>query len=182
MAEMEALRSERKLNLCVCPVYNVAQVLFKLCFLDSRSLHKHIEDLRHDLNYTSTDINIISETRFISSDNDSMYAIDGYSLFRNDGQSSVTSRPYGGIAVFSRVEFIPGYPHCYNINGIEIVIIKVMMLPHVTIVGIYRSPKVPLQQLCDALNEVLNLPTSQFNIFIGDFNVNWLDETHRRPL
>ena len=94
----------------------------------------------------------------------------------------MTSRPYGGTAVFSRVEFIPGYPHCHNINGIDITIMKVLILPHVTIIGIYRSPKVTILQLCDALNEVLNLSSSHFNIFIGDFNINWLDKTNRRPL
>ena len=103
-------------------------------------------------------------------------------MFRNDGQFSVSSRPYGGMVVFSRVEFIPGYPCCHNISGNEITIMKLMILPHVTIIGIYRSPKVPVQQLCHALNEVLNLSTSQFNIFMGDFNINWLDEGNRRPL
>ena len=144
-------------------------------------LHKHINDVRHDLNFTNTDINIFSETRFISSDNDTMYDIDGYNLFRNDGHS-LTSRPFGGMAVFSRVEFLPGYPCCQNVNGIEITIMKVMILPQVTIVGIYRSPAVPVQQLLEALSQVLNSLSSQFNIFIGDFNINWLNEINRRPL
>ena len=47
---------------------------------------------------------------------------------------------------------------------------------------IYRSPTVLVQQLCYALNEVLSLSCSQFNIFIGDFNINWLDESNKRPL
>ena len=86
------------------------------------------------------------------------------------------------MAVFSRVEFLPGYPYCLNVNGIEITIMKVMILPHVTIVGIYRSPRIPLQQLLEALSQVLISSTSQFNIFIGDFNINWFDEINRRPL
>jgi hypothetical protein len=94
----------------------------------------------------------------------------------------VTTRPFGGMAVFSRVEFLPGYPCCYNINGIEITIMKAMILPHVTIIGIYRSPGIPVQQLCAALDEFLSFCTSQFNIFIGDFNINWLDEANRGPL
>ena len=36
--------------------------------------------------------------------------------------------------------------------------------------------------MCAALDEVLRFCTSQFNIFIGDFNINWLDEANRRPL
>ena len=133
------------------------------------------------MNFTSTDINILSETRFLRSDSDIMYEIDGYTLFRNDDHS-LTSRPFGGMAVFSRVEFLPGYPHSHNINGIEITIMKVFILPHVSIIGIYRSPKIPVQQLLAALTEVLMLRSSQFNIFIGDFNINWLDEVNRRPL
>ena len=103
-------------------------------------------------------------------------------MFRNDGEPSVTSRPYGGTAVYSLVEFIPGYPHTHNINGIEITIMKVMILPHVTIIGVYRSPKIPVRQLCHALHEILSITTSQVNIVIGDFNINWLDEHARRPL
>ena len=110
-----------------------------------------------------------------------MYDIDGYNLFRNDSQS-LTPRPFGGMAVFSLVEFLPGYPYCLNVNGIEISIMKVMILPHVTIVGIYRSPRIPLQQLLEALCQVLISSTSQFNIFIGDLNINWFDEINRRPL
>ena len=180
-AEMELLRKERALKLSVTPIYKTDQVSFKLCYLNARSLHKHIDDVRYDLNFTSTDINILSETRFLRSDSDIMYEIDGYTLFRND-HHSLTSRPFGGMAVFSRVEFLPGYPHSYNINGIEITIMKVFILPHVSIIGIYRSPKIPVQQLLAALTEVFMFCSSQFNIFIGDFNINWLDEANRRPL
>ena len=67
MAEMDILRSERNLKLSVSPIYNTDQIL-----------HKHIDDVCHDLNYTNTDINIFSETRFISSDNDSMYTMVMY--------------------------------------------------------------------------------------------------------
>ena len=160
------------------------RIIFPLKFailINARSLHKHIDDVRHDLNFKNTDINIFSETRFISSDNDIMYNIDGYNLFRNDSQS-LTSRPFGGMAVFSRVQFLPGYPCCRNINDIEITIIKVMILPHVSIVRIYRSPRIPLQQLLEALSQVLISSTSQFNIFIGDFNINWFNKIIRRLL
>ena len=67
-------------------------------------------------------------------------------------------------------------------NYIEITIVKVMILPHVTRIGVYRSPAVPVQQLYYALNEMSSLSCSQFDIFIGDFNINWLDESNRRPI
>ena len=59
---------------------------------------------------------------------------------------------------------------------------KCMNLPHLTIIGLYRSPKVPVTQLCIALRQVLLHTTTQYNIFLGDFNVNWLNETDRFPL
>ena len=117
----------------------------------------------------------------MTSDNDSIYEIHGYNLYRNDLQST-DSRPFGGMAICSRIEFLPGYPRKHNIHGIEITIVKAMIFPHVTIIGIYRPPRISVQHLLAAVNEVLNLCTSQYNIFIGDLNINWLDEAARSPL
>ena len=44
------------------------------------------------------------------------------------------------------------------------------------------TPKVPITQFCIALREVLSHLTTQYNVFIGDFNLNWLDETDKVPL
>ena len=102
------------------PIYKTNQVAFQICYL-AWLLHKHIDDVQRDLNFTNTDINIFLETRCLTSNNDITYDINGYSLFRNDSQS-LTSRPFCGMAVFSRVEFLPGYPCCRNVNGIEILL------------------------------------------------------------
>ena len=48
--EMELLRNECKLKLSVTPIYKTNQVSFKICYLNARSLQKHINDARHDLN------------------------------------------------------------------------------------------------------------------------------------
>ena len=81
---MKRLRSSGCLRLSVLPLYAANPIAFKLCYLNTRSLHRHIDDICKDLNYSSTDISIFSETRFINSDHDNMYTIDGYNLFRND--------------------------------------------------------------------------------------------------
>ena len=156
------------------------QVSFKICFLNARSLHRHIDDVQFDLNYTSTDVNIFAETRF-SRDNDDLYKIDNYTLFRNDANQSTTTRPYRGIAVYSHIEFIPSYPCAHNHNVVDITLMKMMNFPYVTIIGIYRSPKIPIKQLCCGLGEVLNMSTSYYNIIIGDFNINWLTECANSP-
>lgn len=89
---MTRLTNEGKHSLCVSPVYKADQISFKLCFLNSRSLHKHIDDVLKDLNYSSTDVNIIAETRYAHSDNNDIYATKGYSLYRND--STLTSEAF----------------------------------------------------------------------------------------
>ena len=39
-----------------------------------------------------------------------------------------------------------------------------------------------VRQLCEAITEVLNNISLDNNIITGDFNINWLIETDRRPL
>ena len=56
--EMERLRTIAKLKLCISPLYHITGSCFKLCYLNARSAHKHIQDFRRDLNYSSSDINI----------------------------------------------------------------------------------------------------------------------------
>ena len=53
----------------------------KICYLNARSLHKHIDDVRKDINYLSADKLVFSETRFNPHDPDEMYTIDGHELF-----------------------------------------------------------------------------------------------------
>lgn len=181
--EMQHLRAEGYLNPSIIPIYQTVQTAFKLCFLNVRSLHRHIEDIRKNLNYSSIDLNIFSETRLCHLDSNSNYIISGCTLFRNDNQSTgLNARPYGGTAVYSRISSIPGYPVSKNANGVEITIVKLAAIPHITIIGVYRSPRVAIRQMCTAMMQLLVLHSSEFNIFIGDFNVNWLNEKERIPL
>ena len=182
--EMERLRTIAKLKLCISPLYHITGSCLKLCYLNARSVHKHIQDLRKDFNYSSCDINIFAETRFSSQDANDMYDISGYNLFRNDNLNSGKGlvRPYGGTAVYSKIPYLSGYPYSHNIYGIEITVIKVMSCENWTILGIYRSPKISVGQLCEALSDVLNYILLDNTIIVGDLNVNWLNERERRPL
>ena len=51
-----------------------------------------------------------------------------------------------------------------------------------TIIGIYRSPKASVRQLCEAVSEELNTVLLDNSIIVGDFNINWLIEAERGPL
>lgn len=58
---MKHLRTEGKLDLCISPIYNAEARAIKVCFLNARSLHKHIDDVRADLNFLNTDISIFQK-------------------------------------------------------------------------------------------------------------------------
>ena len=106
------------------------------------TLHiKHIEDVRKDVNYSSTDILVFRETRFSPLDPDDIYNINGYTLFRNgSSDSSGSGRPCGRTAVYSRIPLRDGYPFAHNIDGIEFTIIKTERHLDLTIITLYRSP------------------------------------------
>ncbi|CAB3997279.1 Hypothetical predicted protein [Paramuricea clavata] len=119
------------------------------------------------------DIVIFTETRFNSSDTDDIYNIDDYRLFRKDvSHGTGPGRPYGGIAVYSRVPLKEGYTYAHNVNGIEFTIIKTESNPHLSIIGVYRSPNIAISRLMSSLRSVLDEDSSAQNIIIGDFNVN----------
>ena len=137
-----------------------------------------MKDVCLDINYSTTDVDIFSETRFSHLDDDNLYSLtnDGqYSLFRNDAQqrNPCNIRPFGGTALYSHLDYYPGYPYCANRNGVEITILQCMVTPHITIVGSYRSPAVSVEQLCAVLKHTLESLQTQVNLFIGDFNVNY---------
>ena len=121
------------------------------------------------------------ETRFSQSDHDSLYAIQNYyTLFRNDvAMLSTIVRPFGEMAVYSRMDYFPGYPYPFNSNRIEITAVRLMTAPKIHIYGIYCSPRVPIAQMCHALSELLTSQSSQLSVFMGDFNVNWLNNKER---
>ena len=162
---MQRLRTEAQLKPCITPIYNADPINFKLCSLNCRSLHKHIDDIRNDHNYSATDISIFFETRFSPTESDSTYTINNYNLFRNDGVSNTNVRPYGGTAVYTTLDYYPGYPQIHNASDTEITITRFMILPHVTIVGIYRPPNIHGRQLCEALRQEIQLLSSQYEVF-----------------
>lgn len=90
--EMHRLRTEGQLSLSVISIYKKSQISLKVCFINARSLHKHLSDVLQDLNYTNTDVNIFSKTRYSRSESDHLYLFNNetYTLFRNDAPPRVS--------------------------------------------------------------------------------------------
>ena len=75
-----------------------------------------------------------------------------------------------------------GYPYARNINDIEFIVIEIDDRPDLTIIGLYRSPKIALLRLLSALCTIWDENSSSKNLVIGDFNVNWMVESERQSL
>ena len=95
-------------------------------------------------------------------------------MFRNDAPARNPSniRPYGGTVVYSCLDYYPGYPYCPNTNGIEITVLRFIVIPHISIIGICRPLAQSIEQLCAALQGILDSLQTEVNLFIGDFNIN----------
>ena len=105
-------------------------------------------------------------------------------MFRNDAPARNPSniRPYGGTVVYSCLDYYSRYPYCANTNGIEITVLRFIVIPHISIIGIYRSPARSIEQLCTALQSILDSLQTEVNLLIGDFNINWFNVANRLPL
>ncbi|XP_078349889.1 uncharacterized protein LOC144634728 [Oculina patagonica] len=175
--EMQRLRTVAYLQTSVFSLQDIGDDFVKIVFLNARSLHKHISDVKNDFNIKVADVNIFVETRLWVFDQNDEYNINDFSLFRNDAffdRQLHTQRPLYGTAVFTRAQCNDGYPKCQNMHGVEITIIKVKCLPDVVIAVIYRSPKVSTRNLLQALRELHSfMSTERFHIILGDFNIDF---------
>ena len=59
---------------------------------------------------------------------------------------------------------------------------KTERYPHLTIIALYRSPKVSIPRLLSALCTILGQHASSQNVIIEDFNINWVLESTRQSL
>jgi hypothetical protein len=125
----------------------------------------------------AADINIFVETALCSNDNNELYEMPGFQLFRNDFMSHGTRTPYGtAIYVKDNIQLISEPIRC-NHNHEEITLVQINQpVINLHIVGIYRSKsKVNISSLINALR---HLHSTFINdaitpvIILGDFNVN----------
>ena len=106
---------------CISPLYEITGSVLKLCYLNARSVHKHIQDIHSDLNYLSAELILTFLQKQGLGFKILMRCIIFLvmSSFEMSSNSSNASRPYGGTAVYSKIPCLPGYPCCNNIHGIK---------------------------------------------------------------
>ena len=138
--EMTRLRENALLNSHLSFLYKDTTGTFKILFQNVRSLHLHFPDIASDYNVKAADVNIFVEIALCSSDNDDLYQIPSFQLFRNYFISPGTRTPYGtAVYVQENVQLLTEPLRC-NYNDVEMTLINVNQpIPNLHIVGIYRS-------------------------------------------
>ena len=142
-----------------------------------RSLHLHIADVASDYNVKAADINIFVETALCSNDDNALYEILNFQLFRNDFMQHGTRTPYGTAVYVKNDAQLTSQPLRCNYNDVEITLLKANQpVNNLHIVGIYRSTsKVKMARFINALKYLHCTFLFHPNIHVmilGDFNVN----------
>ena len=151
--EMTRLRQNSVLKSHLPFLYKDTSETFKILFQNVRSLHLHVADVASDYNVKAADINVFVETALCSNDNNELYQIPGFQLFRNDFIPNGTRTPYGtAVYVKDNIQLILEPSRC-NYNHVEMTLLKVNQpVNNLHIVGIYRSKsKVKISMFIDAL-------------------------------
>lgn len=122
---------------------------------------------------TDLDILVLSETWLKNSISDSDVALMGYNLYRVDR----TGRG-GGVSIYVKTGFSVTILKAVTIpRNFEFLALKVQLGPNsVIVVGVYRPPSAELGSI-DAIADLLSHNSDAELIVMGDFNLNWLNDT-----
>jgi len=184
--EMAALRNERKMQLSLYFPHSDNSI--HITFLNVRSLHKHIDLLRHDPVISASHINLFCETQVSHSDCVNMYNFETFNTIMYPSHSSGNRRPHYGLALYSK---LPVLQSCQPVslaksNGtVECALLQVVVEPSVliTVVCVYRCPSSDFNCFATAISQLLATINSNHSdmthhtVIMGDFNLDWLDQS-----
>ena len=176
VAEMSRLRSSR---LNMSPLFRGN---FTIMYINCRSLHKHINDLKSISTLKDLDIVVCSETRLQAEDDDE-YNINDFNCHRFDEINNTETRPYHGMCVYHKSDIDIDILHTIRINLTEAIVFYVHSKQSI-IISIYRSPKENnLQSIDDIMTSFKTQNILQDKtIIIGDLNVDWDSDRKRSAL
>ena len=191
--EMKLLRSDRKLSLSMQFPYAFSDTYTQIAFLNARSLHKHICDVRHDFGLMACDMVAFCETRLMLSDIvDTTYILPEYALSVYEGgvfsEGPSVSRSHYGLAVYSRLSVKQSFQPVAMSKQLplECVVTRVDLKPDIVlnVVCLYRQGSSSVQQfkcafelLKQKLDSIDSDDCQQYTLVMGDFNLDWLQES-----
>ena len=192
--QMVVLRSSRAMTMTLKFPHSFSQRLCSIAFLNARSLHKHIDDIKQHHSLMSCDIHMYCETRvtqaeFTQSD---MYKIPGFTNYMFEGYRQNNERSHYGLAVYCR---FPTLHACRSLSitdnsGTECAILcftpQAGILVHVACV--YSRPSTSAMQMKTAMSSifkqvqsayVLDPTVMHYYVIMGDFNTDWYEQSTR---
>lgn len=160
---------------------------FTVCHLNLRSLRKKISELAIILDSYSLDILTLSETWLDTTVEDTLLAIQGYNLYRQD-RSLQTDLGHlkrsGGLAIYAKHKFVINpdkYAHlnvCTINCEIQVVTVKPSNDRETIIINIYRPPAGDTGNFVEEITGIMDIVAQEryADIYIlGDININHLE-------
>ena len=167
----------------------------QLAFLNTRSLHKHIDCIRIDRFLTACDLLMFCETRTSPTDQSEFYHIDSFNNELFHRLSKNVQRSHYGLALCSK------QPISYTEQPItlslqssfktaECFFTVVAIHPELvlTVACVYRRPNTDLAHFRQTMSQLLSHLTrvqcddpsvEQHTVIVGDFNLDWFDQSTR---
>ena len=140
-AEMQRLYDHAVLDLCYVPLEAIDPTShFKKAYNNCRSLHKHIEDIRCDKSLLSAHIIGISESRLCHMDDTNAYAIECFTMIRNDQFLNINAvRPPHGSVLYAKNGINIANSFSYSTKDLEFIVIESYLhLNDLQIVVVYK--------------------------------------------
>ena len=148
--------------------------------MNSRSVPKHIHEIRRILENCNFDIVGVSETFIKDQTPEDRYSVNNYKFFKLNR----THTTQGGIGIFVKntiavKELVTPEVITQNKNAPEILgIVITINTIHIAIITVYRPPAQPYTSLSYISDYITDICCRyEHNIILGDFNINQLDTT-----
>ena len=156
----------------------------KYTYLNTRSLHKHIDDVRSSHNITSADVSLFAETQLKEEDKDDNYKITSFNhILRNDQTYSGKTRPPHGLIAYvkSGIQVLEEYKYTSKqFEAIHMCIHQTNQLVPIQIIGLYISPHCTFQHFVHVFQtfmqhiDTMSSPT----VILGDFNMKSITKSN----
>ena len=147
------------------------------CFLNTRSLYKHIENVKANYNICASDVFFLTETRLVHSDDNKKYEIPGFEVScRNDQLcNSATRPPHGLISYVIDTVQILGHEiqTSPNYESIFLCVQHSHMPIPVQLISIYLSPHCQYVYFTKKFDELIRdyYDVTCLIMIMGDFNM-----------
>jgi hypothetical protein len=190
-SEMSELRSHRHMSLSLYWPVQHPESHYHIAFLNARSLHKHINCIRHDPLLTSCDLNFFCETWTSHNDGDDFYTLPDFEGRIYHDTYHATRRSHYGLAMYSKLPILfSQQPVTLSSSHATTEAIFTITAVHPTllliIACVYRRPNSNISHFRDAMSthlselsrvECLDSHVQQHTIIVGDFNLDWFDQS-----